>query len=334
MFRIPVYIKKLSEPVVLKALAAMAVICGVYSVVTAYQASVSGVVIILSGALCCISGCVIWVMSGRLKQLQVKAVELRASEERLRQLGHFRQQFFSNMSHEFRTPLNAIQGFSQAVLHRQNDMSDAQIADYVKLIEKSARELGVLTDDVLDLSKLDAQKFELDLQDFDLSRLIRSVIIRHATQASDHDIILTCDIEEDWIILADPRAIRRCLDCLISNALKFSPDGKEIRINVFRCGHSTFMIGIKDHGPGIPKTELETIWTSYARCTLAKDTGKVGAGLGLAMTRSLVEAHNGFIKIDSEEGAGTCVRLCFPVQMIVHRRNPARDEPQALSLTG
>lgn len=272
---------------------------------------------LVSAALLALSGLLIWGSVARAEKLRAKADELNASQDRLREVSDFRQQFLANMSHEFRTPLNAIQGFAQAILHRQDEMSAAQIADYVRIIEKSARDLGALTDNVLDLSKLDAQKFELTVSDVDLTRLICNTAGKHSAVAGERSIKLNTDIADNWIVRADLRGLTRCLDSVISNAIKFSPDGKDIDLRAYRWGRRSFVVEVVDRGCGISEEDLENIWMVYARSSLTKKTGKIGAGLGLAITRALMDAHNGYIEIDSEEGKGTTVRLCFPNTMIV-----------------
>ncbi len=312
------YLEMFARPVGLRAMAIMMAALGCGSAGFMWIHPPYNLVIMLSGALLVVAGYSIWTITDRNQSLSEKAEELRASEERLRELGHFRQQFLGNMSHEFRTPLNAIQGFSQAILHRQAEMSDDQIADYVRIIEKSAYDLGVLTDNVLDLSRLDALRFELEVIDVDFTRLICSAVGQHSAEAGERNIKLNCDIQEDWIVRTDPKGIKRCLSSVISNALKFSEDGQDVNISVYRRGRRSFVIEVKDNGCGIAKDDLENIWMVYARSSQTRKTNKIGAGLGLAITRSLMDAHNGFIEIDSSVGEGTAVRLCFPNTMIVN----------------
>ena len=298
----------------------------------AVYALVGQPILALSGILLAVAGTAIWSVTTRAEILRAKANELNASQDRLREVSHFRQQFLANMSHEFRTPLNAIQGFAQAILHRQDEMSPSQIADYLRIIEKSARELGALTDNVLDLSKLDSQKFELAVSDTDFTRLICNTVGQHSALASERNIKLNIDIREDWIVRADPRGIRRCMDSLISNALKFSQDEQDIDVNVYRWGRRSFVVEVKDRGCGISSADLESIWMVYARSSLTKKTAKIGAGLGLAITRSLMDAHNGYIEIDSEVGKGTTVRLCFPNTMIVNPSFDSSATPEARAI--
>jgi signal transduction histidine kinase len=274
-------------------------------------------ILALSGVLLAIAGFAIWSVDRRAQMLHATASELNASQDRLREVSNFRQQFLANMSHEFRTPLNAIQGFAQAILHRQNEMSAEQISDYLRIIEKSACDLGALTDNVLDLSKLDAQKSELSVSDVDFTRLVCNAVGQHSALAGERNIKLNTEIDEDWIVRADPRGIRRCINSLVSNALKFSQDGDYIDVRAYRWGRRSFVVEVTDRGCGIAQEDLDNIWMVYARSAMTKKTDRIGAGLGLAITRALMDAHNGYIEIDSEEGRGTTVRLCFPNTMIV-----------------
>ena len=311
-------VAKLSQPGFSRALAIVLAALGSAAALWAILSGPVQPMLALSGALLVVAGCVIWTVAAHSERLRVKAEELHASQARLNELSQFRQQFLGNMSHEFRTPLNAIQGFAQAILHRQEDMSDQQIADYVRIIEKSARDLGALTDNVLDLSKLDAEQFQLSLRDVDFTRLICNAVGRHSAEAGERNIKLNCRSDEDWIVRSDPRGIRRCISSLISNALKFSEDGQDIDVRVYRRGRRSFVVEVSDSGCGIAQQDLATIWMVYARSSMTKKTSRIGAGLGLAITRSMMDAHNGFIEIDSEVGRGTTVRLCFPNTMIVN----------------
>jgi len=292
--------------------------------------------LLLSSLMLQIAGVLLWSVLKRAKVLNNKATELNASQDRLREVSEFRQQFLANMSHEFRTPLNAIQGFSQAILHRQHEMSAEQIADYVRIIEKAAIDLGTLTDNVLDLSQLDSTNFKITPTDTDFTRLVCNTVGRYSALASERNIKLNTVIEQDWIVRADPRGIKRCIDSLLSNAVKFSPEDHDIDVSVYRWGRRSFAVEVKDRGCGIASPDLDNIWMVYARSCLTKKTDKIGAGLGLAITRAIMDAHNGYIEIESTEGKGTTVRLCFPNTMIVNHSYEEEDEriraPRAAAL--
>ncbi len=296
----------------------LGVALAVYAFVGASISAREAQLLLISSILLQIAGVLLWSVLKRAKVLNAKANELNASQARLREVSDFRQQFLANMSHEFRTPLNAIQGFAQAILHRQHEMSPEQIADYIRIIEKSAHDLGTLTDNVLDLSQLDSTNFKIQPVDTDFTRLVCNTVGRHSALAGERDIKLNTVIEDDWTVRADPRGIKRCIDALISNAVKFSSDGEDIDISVYRWGRRSFVVEVKDRGCGIAKQDLDNIWMVYARSSLTKKTDKIGAGLGLAITRAIMDAHSGYIEIESAEDSGTTVRLCFPNTMIVN----------------
>lgn len=290
----------------------------IYTFVGASISARSAQLLLISSIVLQIAGVLLWSVLKRAKVLNSKANELNASQDRLREVSEFRQQFLANMSHEFRTPLNAIQGFAQAILHRQHEMSPEQIADYIRIIEKAAHDLGTLTDNVLDLSQLDSTDFKITPTDTDFTRLVCDTVGRHSALASERDIKLNTVIEDDWIVRADPRGIKRCIDSLLSNAVKFSADGNDIDVSVYRWGRRSFVVEVKDRGCGISKRDLDNIWMVYARSSLTKKTDQIGAGLGLAITRAIMEAHGGYIEIESTEGTGTTVRLGLPNTMIVN----------------
>ncbi len=304
--------------------AGTAVVAGVWGVFVSIFSGVPDWHYALFAIMLMIVGILLWVQTTRMDVLQQKADELNASELRLRQVSHFRQHFLSNMSHEFRTPLNAIQGFAQSILHRQHEMSPEQVADYLRIIDKSAQDMASLTDNVLDLSRLDASNFELSLSEVDFTRLVSRAVGRYTALAAERNITMSYEIGEDWLLRCDGRGIRRCLDSLISNALNFSDDGQHIDIRARLAGRRSFVVEVSDQGCGISAEDLKTIWMVYARSSTTKKSGRIGAGLGLAVTRSLVEAHGGYIEIVSKPDRGTTVRLCFPNTMIVASDNPSR----------
>ena len=154
-------------------------------------------------------------------------------------------------------------------------MSSEQIADYIRIIEKAAHDLGTLTDNVLDLSQLDATDFKITPTDTDFTRLVCNTVGRHSALAAERNIKLNTVIEDDWIVRADPRGIKRCIDSLLSNSVKFSPDGNDIDVSVYRWGRRSFVVEVKDRGCGISKKDLDNIWMVYARSSLTKKTDKI-----------------------------------------------------------
>lgn len=253
----------------------------------------------------------------RRKNLLAKTRALEISEGKLRDLSFYRQQFLANMSHEFRTPLNAIQGFSEAILIQKDTMKQERIFEYVDIVSRSARDLAKLTEDVLDLSKIDAGKFDIQREDTSFTQLLEDAIVQFQSVAKQRDIVIRTGIEADWTVNCDRLAVKRCITNVLSNAVKFSEKGGAIYVDAYIRDRRLLVIEIRDVGCGIPERDLQSIWMVYARSSLTRKSDREGAGLGLAMVKALMDAHNGFVELQSREGVGTSVRMCFPLSMVV-----------------
>ncbi len=253
----------------------------------------------------------------RRKNLSTKTRALEISESKLRDLSFYRQQFLANMSHEFRTPLNAIQGFSEAIIYQKDTISQERIFEYVDIVARSARDLAKLTEDVLDLSKIDAGKFDIYREDVPFTQLLEDSIIQFQSVAEQRDIAIRQSIEAEWVVNCDRLAIKRCITNVLSNALKFSDKGGAIYVDAYIRDARMLVIEVRDVGCGIPERDLQSIWMVYARSSLTRKCDREGAGLGLAMVKALMDAHSGFVELQSREGVGTSVRMCIPVSAVV-----------------
>ena len=253
----------------------------------------------------------------RRQNLIAKTRALELSEAKLRDLSFYRQQFLANMSHEFRTPLNAIQGFSEAILYQKDTIKTEKVIEYVDIVARSAKDLAKLTEDVLDMSKIDAGKFDITREEVDFTDLFDETIIQFNSVAAQRDIAIKQSVEADWTVFCDRFAIKRCITNVLSNALKFSDNGGAIYIDAYLRDNSLLVVEVRDVGCGIPERDLQSIWMVYARSSLTRKSDREGAGLGLAMVKALMDAHNGFVELQSREGIGTSVRLCFPLTMVV-----------------
>ncbi len=257
----------------------------------------------------------------RRRNLQAKTRALEISEAKLRDLSFYRQQFLANMSHEFRTPLNAIQGFSEAIIYQKDTIKPEKIMEYVDIVARSAKDLAKLTEDVLDMSKIDAGKFDITRENVDFTRLFEDSIVQFQSVAAQREVAIKHSLESNWVIDCDRLAIKRCITNVLSNALKFSDKGGVIYVDAYQRDANHFVIEVRDVGCGIPERDLQSIWMVYARSSLTRKSDREGAGLGLAMVKALMDAHNGFVELQSREGVGTSVRMCFPISMLVKARN-------------
>lgn len=241
---------------------------------------------------------------------------LRESKEAAERAYAAKSQFLANMSHELRTPLNAIIGFSE-MMQRQllGPIGTEKYLDYITGIRESGEHLLDLISDILDMSKMEAGKYTLDLEQLNLSKTIRLAIHMMEGRAVDSGIKLSADIpNEDLVITADRRALMQILLNIISNAVKFTDDGGQVNI-IIREREQYVSIKVHDTGIGIPPNKLSNIVRPFEQVSSHYSRDHQGSGLGLAITKELVELHHGTLLIDSELDKGTTVTVHIPYQI-------------------
>jgi signal transduction histidine kinase len=238
--------------------------------------------------------------------------ELRRLYGELETASRHKSDFLATMSHELRTPLNAIIGFSE-VLHEQmfGELNDRQIA-YVKDVLEAGKHLLSLINDVLDLAKIEAGKMELTLSQVALPDLLRSAVSMQSERAGRGGIELRLLTEPDEItITADERRVRQIVYNLLSNAVKFTPTDGNVDIAA-RLDDGQVEIAVTDTGPGIPAEDHETIFEEFEQSGDNKQAE--GTGLGLPLSRKLVELHGGHLWVESELGRGSTFHFTLPVR--------------------
>jgi len=241
--------------------------------------------------------------------------ELAGLYRQLELASEHKSQFLANMSHELRTPLNAIIGFSE-VLHEQmfGKLNERQVA-YVDDVLEAGKHLLSLINDVLDLAKIEAGRMELDLSDVAVSEVLRAAVSIHSERATRDGIDLSLSTEPDEItITADERRIRQVVFNLLSNAVKFTPPEGRVEISA-HAENGQVEVAIADTGPGIAADELEAIFEEFEQTATGKQAG--GTGLGLPLSRKLVELHGGRLWAESEPGRGSTFRFTLPVEQEV-----------------
>jgi len=223
--------------------------------------------------------------------------------------------FFAGVSHELRTPLNAIIGFSDMMRSRLFGPLPGKYAEYADLIHESGQHMLDLIGDVLDLSKVEAGRYELNYDTFDAADVIRSSVkmIRPAADAAEVSLDVNLDLDQALLIQADRRAVRQILLNLLSNSVKFSDKGGNVEIDA-QAIDGDLELSVTDNGAGMSAEELAQIGTPYAQGEAAKLTDKRGSGLGLSLVKTLTELHNGKMDIQSNKGAGTRVKIILPLQ--------------------
>jgi signal transduction histidine kinase len=222
-----------------------------------------------------------------------------------------KSEFLANMSHELRTPLNAIIGFSE-VLHEQmfGELNERQLA-YVDDIREAGRHQLSLINELLDLAKIEAGRMELKLSQVAVPDVLRAAVAMHAERASRGRIELSLATEpEEIVVTADELRVRQVVYNLLSNAVKFTPPQGRIDISAHAVdGHVE--VAVADTGPGLSAQDLETIFEEFGQTAEGKQVE--GTGLGLPLSRKLVELHGGHLWAESDPGRGSTFRFTLPI---------------------
>jgi signal transduction histidine kinase len=223
-----------------------------------------------------------------------------------------KSQFLANMSHELRTPLNAIIGFSEVLLERMfGDLNEKQ-EEYLRDIYASGTHLLSLINDILDLSKIEAGRMELELREFDLPQTIDDALMLVRERASRRGIALDRAVDRRvGQIRGDERKIRQVVLNLVSNAIKFTPEGGRIEVRAVP-GEGFVEVSVSDTGVGIAPENLEAVFEEF-RQVGSTDQKVEGTGLGLALSRRFIELHDGRIWAKSQVGVGSTFTFAIPV---------------------
>jgi cell cycle sensor histidine kinase DivJ len=222
------------------------------------------------------------------------------------------------MSHELRTPLNAVMGFSDVMKSRLFGDLSPRYQEYAELIHESGRHLLDLINDVLDMSKIEADKYQLSLDHFDAREAISGALRLVRMQADSAGISLRGQLPADGLdVDADKRAMKQIVLNLVSNALKFTPKGGAITVAAEGQGRD-FILSVSDTGVGIAPEDVERLGKPYEQAGDAGDRAR-GTGLGLSLVRAFSELHGGTMKIQSKLGEGTTVTVRLPVLKPQHR---------------
>ena len=238
--------------------------------------------------------------------------EIQDKSKQLEIANQHKSEFLANMSHDLRTPLNAIIGFSEVLLERLfGELNDKQ-DDYLKDIHSSGRHLLNLINDILDLSKVEAGRMELEPATFDLPTAIGNAMALIRERAQKHAIALDVHIEPGLAsVVADERKLKQILLNLLSNAVKFTPDDGRIEVRA-RCVGDDLEIAVEDTGIGIAASDHEAVFEEFRQVGRQYTSKHEGTGLGLALTRRFVELHGGTIRVDSEPGKGSVFTFVLP----------------------
>jgi two-component system phosphate regulon sensor histidine kinase PhoR len=229
----------------------------------------------------------------------------------LRRLERVRRDFVANVSHEFKTPLTAIQGFAETLLAGALE-DQANRGRFVEIIREHARRLARLTDDLLKLSRIEAGRLELEIRPVSVAALVNACVETTRLRAEAKGLRIQVDLPEGIpAVRGDGPQLGEVLQNLLDNAVLYTPSGGRIEVAAHSNGRSTIFT-VADTGIGIPESDLERIFERFYRVDSARSREAGGTGLGLAIARHIVEAHGGSIWVESAVGQGSRFHFSVP----------------------
>ena len=246
------------------------------------------------------------------EELENQGRRLQQQKLQLLEAAKLKSQFLDTMSHELLTPMNGIIGFSQLLLRQHKQLLSPNQTEMVGRILRNGKNLLVLIKDILDLSKIENGRTELETEEFDLGHLVMDVTLEFANQATDKNVAMLVSVcLENQLIVNDKLRLRQVLVNLISNAVKFTHRGS-ISIDARELNGDRLIITVRDTGIGICPTELPHIFDKFHQADQSITRQYPGTGLGLAISASLVKMMNGTITVESQPKKGATFRIEFP----------------------
>lgn len=250
------------------------------------------------------------------RDLQRKNLELKAATEKAQVSDRMKSEFLANMSHELRTPLNHIMGFSELLYNKHFGELNPTQEEHLGDILRSSSHLLSLINDILNLSKIEAGKMELDCSEIPLQGLLENSLTMVEEKALKHRIRLTSNfVDIPPALCADERKVKQILYNLLSNAVKFTPDGGAVHLEARGLEEKGIEIRVSDNGIGVPNSDLERIFQPFEQGDNSSSRRYQGTGLGLSLTNRLVELHGGRIWAESPSPQqGATVSFVIPLR--------------------
>lgn len=244
---------------------------------------------------------------GRTAALEVASAGERAAREEADRANQAKSDFLAQMSHELRTPMNAIMGFTELLAERANDRLEPRERQYITHVQKAGQHLLDLINDVLDLARVDAGRTDFVIETIELDAVLGSLIASTQLAATEQGVAFQAEFAPAVVVSLDPGRTRQILLNLLSNAVKFTPSGGRVTLQVVPEGPD-LVIRVSDTGIGIPADRQDRVFGAFER--LHDDLVAIsGTGIGLAITKRLVELQHGEISFESAEGVGTTFQV-------------------------
>ncbi|MBL4838049.1 MAG: HAMP domain-containing histidine kinase [Kordiimonadaceae bacterium] len=261
-----------------------------------------------------------WELEQEVERTQKTSLELIATKEQAEAANRAKSVFLANVSHELRTSLNAIIGFT-SIMDEQlfGPIGHEKYKGYMHDILASGEHLSAILGEVLDLAKIEAGQFELEEENVDMVRLLEESLALVNGQATQKRFRIRLEIDEGLPhLLGDRLRLKQSVLNLLSNAVKFTPDGAgDVKVEAGVSPAGEIMIRVIDHGIGIPEEDLELIFSPFMRSASALSRSHEGTGLGLSLVKVFVEMHDGYIELESKVDVGTVFTLYLPENRVV-----------------
>lgn len=235
--------------------------------------------------------------------------------ERLKAIDKLKTDFVASVSHELRTPLAAIKAYSETLLASLSDLDKDTLNDFLQIVYKESLHLESLLDELLDFAKIEQRALTLEKAEFDLTELIKEVTQSMGEFARSKNVQLKCEINEPIVIFADRKRIRQVLINLLSNGIKYcreDADDRFVKVSA-KIDNKSVIISVSDNGVGIPQEYQQKVFEKFFRVGSALDYRVEGAGIGLTITKEIVELHGGKIWLQSTVNEGSVFYVQLPV---------------------
>jgi two-component system sensor histidine kinase/response regulator len=249
----------------------------------------------------------------RIVQLQQKLEE---KQNELYKTNERKNQFIGIAAHDLRNPVISIRGFSELLLKDSKELSEEQ-REFLHIIHSTSRNMLAMINDLLDISRIESGKLKLSQKPGSLNKLILERIRLISLQATKKHITIHKELSNTPEITFDPQRLGQAVDNLISNAIKFAPIGSSVYLNLHHDG-DIVKFSVSDEGPGIPPEEQHLLFSEFHRLSIQPTAGETSTGLGLAIAKKIIEAHDGFIEFESQEGLGSTFSLILPISRTIN----------------